>query len=75
MTMAAAIEDRTADRDAWSKAGRIADIDIVRDLAVAENIWRNLEAAQTSFTPYQRFDFLSSWQRRSARAKASFPSS
>ncbi|KRR23806.1 acyl-CoA acyltransferase [Bradyrhizobium lablabi] len=64
MTMAAAIEERTADRDAWSKAGRIAGIDIVRDLTAAETIWRNLEAAQTSFTPYQRFDFLSSWQRQ-----------
>ncbi|QHO77159.1 GNAT family N-acetyltransferase [Bradyrhizobium sp. CCBAU 051011] len=64
MTMAAAIEDRTADRDAWSKAGRIAGIDIIHDLSAAENIWRSLEAAQTSFTPYQRFDFLSSWQRQ-----------
>jgi CelD/BcsL family acetyltransferase involved in cellulose biosynthesis len=62
--MAAAIEDRPADRDAWSKAGRIAGIDIIRDLAAAEGIWRNLEAAQTSFTPYQRFDFLSAWQRQ-----------
>lgn len=63
MTMAAAIEDRPADADAWSKAGRIAGIDIVRDLSAAEGIWRSLEAGHTSFTPYQRFDFLSSWQR------------
>ena len=61
MTMAAAIEERTADRDAWS--GRIGSIDIVRDLTAAEAIWRGLESAQTSFTPYQRFDFLSAWQR------------
>ena len=27
-------------------------------------IWRSLEGAQTSFTPYQRFDFLSAWQRQ-----------
>jgi CelD/BcsL family acetyltransferase involved in cellulose biosynthesis len=64
MTMAAAIEDRTADQDTWSKAGRIAGIDIIRDLTAAEAIWRGLESAQTSFTPYQRFDFLSSWQRQ-----------
>ncbi|MCA6114217.1 GNAT family N-acetyltransferase [Bradyrhizobium sp. WSM 1738] len=64
MTMAAAIEDRSAGADAWSKASRIASIDIVRDLAAAEGIWRNLEGAQTSFTPYQRFDLLSSWQRQ-----------
>src|SRR6476619_6797607 len=64
MTMAAAIEDRTADSNAWSKASRIAGIDIVHDLTAAEGIWRKLEGAQTSFTPYQRFDFLSSWQRQ-----------
>src|SRR3954462_10385846 len=64
MTMAAAIEDRTADANAWSRAGRIAGIDIVRDLSAAESIWRGLESSQTSFTPYQRFDFLSAWQRQ-----------
>jgi CelD/BcsL family acetyltransferase involved in cellulose biosynthesis len=64
MTMAAAIEDRTPDANAWSKASRIASIDIVHDLSAAEGIWRGLEAAQTSFTPYQRFDFLSAWQRQ-----------
>ncbi len=63
MTMAAAIEDRTADADGWSKASRIAGIDIVHDLTAAEDIWRKLEGAQTSFTPYQRFDFLNPWQR------------
>src|SRR5438874_8308487 len=63
MTMAAAIEDRTADADGWSKASRIAGIDIVHDLTAAEGIWRKLEDTQTSFTPYQRFDFLSPWQR------------
>ena len=64
MTMAAAIEDRTADADVWSKASRIATIDIVHDLAAAEDVWRSLEGGQSSFTPYQRFDFLSPWQRQ-----------
>src|SRR5882724_9038532 len=63
MTMAAAIDDRTADADGWSKASRIAGIDIVHDLAAAEGIWRKVEGAQTSFTPYQRFDFLNPWRR------------
>ena len=62
MTMAAAIEDRTADTSTWSKPGRIASIDIVHDLASAEAAWRSLENAQQSSTPYQRFDFLSAWQ-------------
>lgn len=62
MTMAAAIEDRTADANAWSTASRIESVDIVRDLAAAEAVWRNLEGPQASFTPYQRFDLLKSWQ-------------
>jgi len=62
MTMAAAIEDRTADPSTWSRASRIASIDIVHDLAEAEAVWRSLEGAQASFTPYQRFDFLKPWQ-------------
>ena len=64
MTMAAAIEDRTADVTAWSKASRIAGVEIVHDLTAAERTWRSLEGAQTFFTPYQRFDFLSAWQRQ-----------
>jgi CelD/BcsL family acetyltransferase involved in cellulose biosynthesis len=60
--MAAAIEGRTAQQPAWSKAGRIAGLDIVHDLNRAEPIWRGLE--QQFSTPYQRFDFLEPWQRR-----------
>jgi CelD/BcsL family acetyltransferase involved in cellulose biosynthesis len=62
MTMAAAIESRTA-APAWSKASRIVSVDIVGDLAQAETIWRGLEDQQHFSTPYQRFDFLSPWQR------------
>ena len=64
MAMAAAIEDRTADTEAWSKPGRIASIEVVHDLASAEANWRGLESAQASCTPYQRFDFVSAWQRQ-----------
>ncbi len=63
MTMAAAIESRTAGARAWSKASRIADVDIVCDLAEAEKTWRGLEVEPQLFTPYQRFDFLAPWQR------------
>ena len=62
MTMAAAIEDRTADPNAWSSASRIKSVDIVHDLASAEAVWRSLEGPQAWFTPYQRFDFLKPWQ-------------
>src|SRR6267142_1763123 len=64
MTMAAAIDERTADTNAWSKASRIASIDIVHDLAAAETVWRSLEGPHASFTPYQRYDFLNPWQRQ-----------
>jgi CelD/BcsL family acetyltransferase involved in cellulose biosynthesis len=62
MTMAAAIERRTAEAPARSKARRIARVDILDDLDQAEAIWRGFEARQPLATAYQRFDFLSAWQ-------------
>jgi CelD/BcsL family acetyltransferase involved in cellulose biosynthesis len=64
MTVAAAIENRMAQTPAWSKASRIAGVEILHDLAAAETIWRGLEAQQQFSTPYQRFDFLEPWQRQ-----------
>jgi CelD/BcsL family acetyltransferase involved in cellulose biosynthesis len=64
MTMAAAIENRTAQVKTWSKPSRIASVDILTDLGQAEAVWRALEEQQLSHTPYQRFDFLSAWQRQ-----------
>ena len=61
MTMAAAIESRTAGAKTWPTANRIAGVDIIDDLGQAEAIWRGLEAQLS--TPYQRFDFLGCWQR------------
>jgi CelD/BcsL family acetyltransferase involved in cellulose biosynthesis len=65
MTMAAVIESPTAKAKARAQSGerRIAHIDILHDLREAEPVWRGLEASQFS-TPYQRFDFLSAWQRQ-----------
>jgi CelD/BcsL family acetyltransferase involved in cellulose biosynthesis len=62
MTMAAAIESRTAEAKAWSRSSRIASVDIVHDLGQAETVWRGLEGQFS--TPYQRFDFLGPWQRQ-----------
>jgi len=64
MTMAAAIESRTADAKAWSKASRIASVDVVHDLSQAEAVWRGLEDQHQFSTPYQRYDFLAPWQRQ-----------
>jgi CelD/BcsL family acetyltransferase involved in cellulose biosynthesis len=63
MTMAAAIESRTAEATAWSTASRIASVDILDNLTQAEKVWRGLEDQRVS-TPYQRFDFLAPWQRQ-----------
>ncbi|WP_369723339.1 GNAT family N-acetyltransferase [Bradyrhizobium sp. LLZ17] len=63
MTMAAAMQGRTAGAPARSKASRIAHVDIVADLGRAEPVWRAFEEPGHFFTPYQRFDLLSPWQR------------
>jgi CelD/BcsL family acetyltransferase involved in cellulose biosynthesis len=64
MTMAAAMESRTATAPAWSRASRVVAVDILSDLGEAETIWRGLEDQRYFCTPYQRFDFLSAWQRQ-----------
>jgi CelD/BcsL family acetyltransferase involved in cellulose biosynthesis len=62
MTMAAAIESRTAQAAVRSKSGRIARVDIIGDLGQAETVWHSLESSQHLSTAYQRFAFLSAWQ-------------
>jgi CelD/BcsL family acetyltransferase involved in cellulose biosynthesis len=64
MTVAAAIESRTAESPARSKASRIASVDLLDRLDQAETIWRGLEDRQHFSTPYQRFDFLQLWLRQ-----------
>src|SRR3954449_6442732 len=64
MTMAAAFDNGTAATPAWAQSGRIAHIDIVHDLVSVEAVWRRLENDQTSYTPFQRFDFVAAWQRQ-----------
>jgi CelD/BcsL family acetyltransferase involved in cellulose biosynthesis len=73
MSMAAAIERRTAEAPACSKSSRIARVDILHDLAPAETIWRGLENQPHFSTPYQRFDFLSLWQRQVGEREGLLP--
>jgi CelD/BcsL family acetyltransferase involved in cellulose biosynthesis len=65
MTMMAVLsEARTADVPVTAaEAPRIAGVAVVRDIAAAEVVWRALEQPGQLFTPYQRYDFLSAWQR------------
>ena len=71
MTMAAAIESRTAEAATRLKASRIAGVDVLGDLVHAEAIWRGLEDQFS--TPYQRFDFLSAWQRQAGEREGFRP--
>ena len=73
MTMAVAFDGRTAQAGHWSQASRIAAVDIVADLAKAEPVWRQLESGHASHTPYQRFDFLSAWQRQVGEREGCVP--
>lgn len=61
--MAAAMQSRTAESPARSKPSRIAQVDLISDIAEAEAVWRALEEPGHLFTPYQRFDLLGSWAR------------
>jgi CelD/BcsL family acetyltransferase involved in cellulose biosynthesis len=72
MTIAAAIDSRTAEAPARSRASRIARVDVFRDLAQAEAIWRELEERQLT-TPYQRFGMLSAWQSDVGSRESSEP--
>jgi CelD/BcsL family acetyltransferase involved in cellulose biosynthesis len=72
MTLAAAIESRTAEAPAWSRASRIVSVEILHNLSQAETIWRGLEDQQFS-SPYQRFDFLSPWQRQVGEREGVLP--
>jgi CelD/BcsL family acetyltransferase involved in cellulose biosynthesis len=73
MTMAAAIERRTADAPARSASRRIAHVEALGDLTAAEPIWRAFEARQQFLTSYQRFDFLSAWQHEVGRREDARP--
>jgi CelD/BcsL family acetyltransferase involved in cellulose biosynthesis len=73
MTLAAAIESQTAGAPAEARASRISSIEILDDFDQAEAIWRRLEDRQHLFTPYQRFDLLSSWQHYVGKGEHSSP--
>src|ERR1700710_2851907 len=63
MTMAAVMESR-AGTQARPETSRIVSVELVGDMRAAETVWRGLEQSNQLSTPYQRFDFLSAWQRQ-----------
>ena len=72
MTIAAAIDSRTAEAPARSRASRIARVDVVSELGAAEPVWRQLETGQFA-TPYQRFDLLAAWQAEVGKREGALP--
>ncbi len=64
MNVAIRIAAERAKPDRASGAGRIARIEVLDDLAVAEPIWRRLEREGALMTAYQSFDLLAGWQRQ-----------
>ena len=62
-----------ADRLAPAADGRIAQVEIIEDMAAAEPHWRALEAGHSLATPYQRYDFLKLWQRHLGTAAGITP--
>ena len=72
MTIAAAIDSGTAAAPARPRTSRIARVDIVRDLAQVETIWRELEERQLA-SPYQRFGMLSAWQSEVGNRESAEP--
>ncbi len=79
MTVAVATRPRAAN-SALEPAGMPADaspvlarIEIVRDMAAAEPLWRALERGGAFKTPYQAFDFLDLWQRHIGAGEGVLP--
>lgn len=61
MTMAATFESRSVSTHAGSGAIKVAHVDVIRDMAEAESVWRSCETPDYIATPYQRFDLLAAW--------------
>jgi CelD/BcsL family acetyltransferase involved in cellulose biosynthesis len=72
MTIAAAIDSRTAKAPARSISSRIARVDVVSEIGQAESVWRQLETGQLA-TPYQRFDMLAAWQAEVGQREGALP--
>lgn len=73
MTMAAAHQSQTQHGQSRSGAPRIARVDVIRDMADAEAIWRKFESPDFLSTPYQRFELLDAWQRTVGQDEGTSP--
>lgn len=63
MAIAATADRREANAETRRLTSRVARVRIFHDLESVEQTWRQLETPEQVLTPFQRFDFLATWQR------------
>lgn len=61
--MAMAAEHHGSNSPVHPATSRIARVEVMRDMAVAEKAWRVFEGPEFLATPYQRFELLDAWQK------------
>ena len=66
------LSDRRA-ADGTQSTSILARTQVLDDLAAAEPLWRRLEQAGASATPYQRFEWIAHWYRHVGRADGAVP--
>ncbi len=71
--MSAALQSQTEHGQSRSGGLRIARVDVIRDMADAEAIWRKFEGADFLSTPYQRFELLDAWQKTVGQDEGNTP--
>ncbi len=54
-------------------ASTIARVEVLESVAAAETAWRGMETPDHLFTPFQRFDFVSTWQRHIGESEHARP--
>ena len=72
MTMAAALDSPASSQDGTGAIG-VARVDIIRDMAQAEPVWRGFENSAALVTAFQRFDLLNAWQSHVGAAEGATP--
>lgn len=73
MTMPAALQSQTEHGQSRSGGPRIARVDVIRDMADAEAVWRKFDSPDVLSTPYQRFELLNAWQQTVGRDEGTSP--
>jgi CelD/BcsL family acetyltransferase involved in cellulose biosynthesis len=62
MTTAAVMKNDAISTEAKPNATRVAHVEVFDRMIDAESLWRGMETSDHVFTPFQRFDFLNTWQ-------------